>query len=123
MGRALVTAYPWDEVRAHFDAAAASAETDAEPEHLDPADVAMSEWSEHRAEMGLGGHDTGDWIGLSDDRSGMPDWRHPVQPEQVEPTDLDRHITVRAAAGIKTASSVFGATAPQPRSNASPWSI
>lgn len=101
---------------------------DAEPAEaepvLDPTDVPLNQWGARRTELGLADSGNADFIGLTaDDSSGLPDWRHPVQPEQVEPTDLDRHIEARAAAGIKTASSVFGATAPQPRSNASSWSI
>ena len=110
----------WTSIRttAFFDAAAGQ---EPEPEQLDPADVELADWSEHRAEMGLGSYDgSGDFVNLGADQSGLPDWRRPTMPEQVEFTDLDRHAEDRAAAGIPDLND-FGLPAGNPRSNASPW--
>jgi hypothetical protein len=102
---------------------AGAEQVEAEPDTVDPAAIELADWAEHREQLlGLGGYDTGDFIGLGDS-SGLPDWRHPFVPEQVEPTDPDQHIEARAAAGVKTASAVFGADPPRPRRNSSPWSV
>jgi hypothetical protein len=116
----------WTTVRAAFFT---DAEIEPEPEPglsaEDIDDMGLDEFGEKRAAMGIR-HQAGDFIGLSsndDDGSGFPSWRETPVHEQVEPTDLDRHIEAREAAGIKTASAVFGVNAAQPRSHSSPYSI
>lgn len=100
----------------------AAAETEPEPE-LTADDIPLDQWSARRGELGLGGHDTGDFIGVDLDRaSGLPSWRdHPVQPEP-ELSDLDRHRIEREGV-IPDASDVFQAAPPRPRRNSSPWSV
>lgn len=114
----------WDEIRRSFDAAAAVAEAAAEPAVPDAAAIELSDWADNRAGLGIR-HQDSDFIGLSadDDVSGFPSWRSSAMPEQVEFSELDRYAEERAAAGIRNASSVFGVDAPQPRQNASPWSV
>lgn len=86
-------------------------------------DIPLDQWRARRTELGLGGHDTGDWIGIDGDQaSGLPDWRdHQVQPEP-EQSDLDRHRIERDGL-VPDASDVFQAAPPRPRRNTSPWSI
>lgn len=89
------------------------------PEPVDPASIELSEWGERRTELGLGGYDTGDFIGVDRDQaSGMPDWRHPVGQPEPEPTAMDEYAATRTT---YTSSSVFGCPAPEPRSNQSPY--
>lgn len=97
-----------------------------EPEPvLDPADVPLSDWAENRSALGIR-HQAGEFFGLSTNDasgSGFPDWREgPVQVEQ-EPSELEAYSAERAAAGIRSASSVFGVYQRDPRSNSSPWSV
>lgn len=102
----------------------AAAEAEAEAETVDPAAIELAEWAEHRAELGLGSHDTGDWVGLGEDRSGLPDWRQPVEQPEPQLSAMDEYAGgERAAAGIKTASDVFGVSPPRPRTHSSPYSI
>jgi hypothetical protein len=97
---------------------------EAEPEPVDPAAIGLSEWGQHREQLGLGGFDS-DFIGIDGNQAAdWPDWRHlPEQPEP-EQTEMAQYVaTERAAAGIKgRTSSVLGCPAPQPRSHTSPWS-
>ena len=112
--------YDWDLIRQAFSAA-----EQAEPEpELDPATIELSDWSEARRSFGLGTHDIGgDFLGVDQGGGDWPDWRHPVeQPEHVD-TSMGEYAAERAAAGIKTASAVFGAASPQPRGNPSPHRI
>jgi hypothetical protein len=112
----------WTAIRVTaFFAAAEQAET--EPDTIDPVTIELADWAEHREQLGLGSHGTGDFIGLGDDRSGLPSWQHPVNQPEPEPTPMETYATERAGAGIKTASAVFGASQPQPRRNSSPWSV
>jgi hypothetical protein len=113
----------WTNIReSAFFAAAESVEP--EPEPVDPAAIELDQWHARRGELGVVDSANADFIGLTAaDSSGLPDWRHPVQPEQAEPSEMDAYAADRVAAGIKTASDVFGADQPQPRRNASPWSI
>jgi hypothetical protein len=102
---------------------AAGEQAEAAPEAVDPAAIELTDWGQRRAEMGLGGFDS-DFIGI-DDGAGLPDWRQrPIEQPEAEQTALGQYAaTERAAAGIKTASAVFGASQPQPRRNPSPWSV
>ena len=60
-----------------------------EPEPLSADDIPLDQWAEHRSEFGLG---DSDWIDQGEDRSGMPSWQHPVQPEQPEQSALDQYL-------------------------------
>jgi hypothetical protein len=116
------TAAWWTAIRTTaFFAAAEPAE--AEPV-LDPTDVPLDQWGATRSQLGLVDSANADFIGLTtDDSSGLPDWRHPVQLSEHEPTPTETYATERAAANIKTASDVFGADQPQPRRHTSSWAI
>jgi hypothetical protein len=112
----------WTSIRATaFFATAEPAE--AELDAVDPVTIELADWAEHREELGLGSHDTGDFIGLGDDRSGLPSWRHSIEQPDPELTPMDTYAAERASAGIRSASCVFQASQPQPRTHSSPWSI
>ena len=109
----------WTSIRTTaFFAAAEPVEPEPEP---DAASVPLDSWAEVRtSKFGLGTHDTGDFIGVDQGGGDWPDWQHPVQPEQAEPTEMDEYAATRTA---RTASAVFGCPAPTPRSNTSPWAV
>jgi hypothetical protein len=116
----------WSQVRVAFNSAEAS-EPAAEPAPLSAEDIdglSLDAFGEQRAALGIR-HQDSDFIGLgSNSGSGFPDWRHPTMPEEFEISELDEYAaTERAAAGIQTASSVFGAAPPTPRTHSSPYSI
>jgi hypothetical protein len=120
-----VTGDFFDTIRQSFDDAAA-AEAAAEPAAPSAEDInglSLDDYAGQREQLGIR-HQASDFIGLSetDDRSGFPSWRT-QQPEQIEFTEMDHYAEERTAAGIKTASAVFGAAPAQPRVNASPWSV
>jgi hypothetical protein len=121
--------YPWDLIRASFDAAAGT-EPEAElpagltgPSTEDISGLKLADFGEQREQLGIR-HQESDFLGISadDDRSGFPSWRTPVV-EQVEFTEMDHYAEERAVAGIRDASDIFGAEPAQPRVNASPWSV
>jgi hypothetical protein len=117
-----VTGDFFDGIRTAFFTDAAS-EAAAEPAAPDAVAIELSDWADNRAALGIR-HQDSDFIGLSetDDRSGFPSWRT-QQPEQIEFTEMDHYAEERTAAGIKTASAVFGAAPAQPRTHSSPYSI
>ena len=112
-----VTGDFFDGIRAAFFTDAAEP-ADAEPE-ITAEDVPLSEWADNRAALGLGGHDTGDFVNLGPDQSGLPDWRTPVV-EQVEFSAVDEYEEERRHAGVPDLND-FGLPARAQRVNASPW--
>jgi hypothetical protein len=118
--------YPWDLIRARYDAAAGTEpapEAAPGPTAEDISGLKLADFGEQREQLGIR-HQASDFIGLGsgDDGSGMPDWRRP-RYEEVVISPMDQYAGERTAAGIKTASAVFGAEPAQPRVNASPWSV
>lgn len=112
----------WAKVRAEFlNAAQPEAEPPVGPAVEEIAGMGMAEFGEARGQLGIKSADS-DFVLLGDDQSGLPSWQHPIHVEP-DPTPMSEHAEARAAAGIKTASAVFGCEPVTPRTHPTPYTI
>jgi hypothetical protein len=115
----------WSGITEHFnaEAEAASVAATAPPSADDIDGLSLDAFGEQRAALGIR-HQDSDFIGLSetDDQSGFPSWRNPVQVP-AEQTELDTWAREeRTAAGVPDLND-FGLPPRTQRVNASPWTL
>lgn len=89
-----------------------AAETPPEPEpQLSPEDVALSDWEENRAQLGI--PDSSDFIGIGP-------WQPAERYEHHEETELEKYAKERTQLGVKDAPQ---SSAGNVRANPSPYRI